>query len=215
MPNPTSDWISAFPADDPDEPYHGRPPVRPRTNEVRGDEDAATASANRPSGVKRLTSDKSTIPDPVDEPGEESGSKSAENEGTEATASYDVGYGKPPRDTQFKPGQSGNPKGRPKGAKGLDTLVRETLGGMVAVRTAGGTKQVSRIEAVLAKTVEQAMKGNSRAQLELMKLWKNAVPDEVADENGDAFDAEEPTAADLAALAEYRAWFQGQADEGP
>lgn len=30
---------------------------------------------------------------------------------------YKVGYRNPPRETQFRPGQSGNPKGRPKGAK--------------------------------------------------------------------------------------------------
>jgi Family of unknown function (DUF5681) len=33
-------------------------------------------------------------------------------------ADYDVGYGKPPKTTQFQPGQSGNRRGRPKGAKG-------------------------------------------------------------------------------------------------
>ena len=32
-------------------------------------------------------------------------------------ASYSVGYGKPPKQHQFQPGQCGNPKGRPKGAK--------------------------------------------------------------------------------------------------
>ena len=32
-------------------------------------------------------------------------------------ASYEVGYAKPPVETRFKPGQSGNPRGRPKGAK--------------------------------------------------------------------------------------------------
>ena len=30
---------------------------------------------------------------------------------------YEVGNGKPPEHSRFKPGQSGNPRGRPKGAK--------------------------------------------------------------------------------------------------
>ena len=40
---------------------------------------------------------------------------------------YEVGYGKPPRKSQFKPGQSGNPKGRPKGRKGFSTILVEEL----------------------------------------------------------------------------------------
>ena len=35
----------------------------------------------------------------------------------EKDADYQVGYGKPPIETRFKSGQSGNPRGRPKGAK--------------------------------------------------------------------------------------------------
>ena len=40
-------------------------------------------------------------------------------------ASYDVGYGKPPASTRFKPGQSGNPKGRPKGANNKKPKLNE------------------------------------------------------------------------------------------
>ena len=40
---------------------------------------------------------------------------------------YEVGYGKPPRHTWFKKGQSGNPRGRPCGSKNLKTLLSEAL----------------------------------------------------------------------------------------
>lgn len=94
-----------------------------------------------------------------------------------ANHEYTVGYGKPPRQGQFKPGRSGNPKGRPKGAKGLNTLVREVLLEKIAVRTATGDRRVSRIKAVLLKTVEKAMKGDLTAMSNLVRLYAGAVPD--------------------------------------
>ena len=38
-----------------------------------------------------------------------------------------VGYGKPPKLTRFKPGQSGNPRGRPRGALNMATVLERTL----------------------------------------------------------------------------------------
>ncbi|GFZ98790.1 hypothetical protein GCM10010923_03780 [Blastomonas marina] len=117
---------------------------------------------------------------------------------------YEVGYGKPPVTTRFKPGQSGNPRGRPKGAKGLNTIVRETLGGKLAVRTSEGTRKISKIEAVLQKTLEKALKGDARAQFELMKLWRVAVPD-VAGPDEELTTDESLSSADLAILAAFEA----------
>lgn len=54
-------------------------------------------------------------------------------EGERPNGRYEVGYGRPPKDHQFKPGQSGNPKGRPKGSKSFSTYLQEALAELVAL----------------------------------------------------------------------------------
>ena len=76
---------------------------------------------------------------------------------------YDVGYGKPPCHTRFKKGQSGNPRGRPPGAKNLSTLLNETLNEPVVITENGGRKKVSKRQASLKQLVNEAAKGNWRA----------------------------------------------------
>lgn len=116
------------------------------------------------------------------------------------TDDYAVGYRRPPRDTQFKPGRSGNPKGRPKAAKSMNTVVRDNLTQKVTIRTANGTRRITRIEAVIHKTIELAMKGNPRALTELLKLYSMAVPEAKVDRDDGVGSLDELTAADLAIL---------------
>ena len=47
---------------------------------------------------------------------------------------YEVGYGKPPKDSQFKEGQSGNPKGRKKNSRNLKTDLTKILQKRISVR---------------------------------------------------------------------------------
>lgn len=91
-----------------------------------------------------------------------------------------VGYKKPPKSKQFKPGQSGNPKGRPKNAKGMNTIVRDLLTEKVTVRTSAGPRRMSKMEAALHKLTEKGFSGDTRALGALVQLYRASVPDDIA-----------------------------------
>jgi hypothetical protein len=74
-----------------------------------------------------------------------------------------VGYGKPPKETQFRPGKSGNPNGRPKGARNIDTLMAEELAAPVKIREQGVDQTVSKAHAIVKKVLASAMNGDMRA----------------------------------------------------
>src|SRR4029434_5763448 len=78
-------------------------------------------------------------------------------------ASYRVGYGRPPEDHRFQPGQSGNRKGRPKGAKNTVTLLREILDRKIEVRTGSTIRKISVREAILTRFAEFALKGDTKS----------------------------------------------------
>jgi hypothetical protein len=75
----------------------------------------------------------------------------------------EMGYGKPPKKGMFKKGQSGNPKGRPKGVRNFQTELQNVLCSKVTVTVAGKPKSVSVVEAALMRLREKALKGDQRA----------------------------------------------------
>jgi hypothetical protein len=75
----------------------------------------------------------------------------------------EVGYRKPPKRTQFKKGQSGNPKGRPKGSKNLFTLVERALDAKVPVVKDGKKARISKREAAATQLVNKAAGGDIKA----------------------------------------------------
>jgi hypothetical protein len=66
------------------------------------------------------------------------------------------GYGRPPRHARFKPGESGNRNGRPRGSKSFETIVAGVLNQKVSVRGARGARQVTVREAMVLKVAERA-----------------------------------------------------------
>ena len=76
---------------------------------------------------------------------------------------HDAGYGKPPRHSQFKKGQSGNPKGRPRGSRNFSTDVKATLEEPIRVTHHGKAQTVSTQQAALMRLREKALGGEVRA----------------------------------------------------
>ena len=86
---------------------------------------------------------------------------------------YEVGYGKPPHNTRFKKGQSGNPRGRPSGSKNLSTLLSEALNEPVIVTENGRRRKVSKREAIIKQLVNQSANGDWRAVKMLLEILRD------------------------------------------
>lgn len=90
---------------------------------------------------------------------------------------YPVGYGRPPKHTQFKPGQSGNPAGRPKGLHNFKTDVLETLAMPLKVKEGGHARTVSTQAGTLLMTRQKAIKGDRHSLAQMMELAQRYNPD--------------------------------------
>ena len=89
--------------------------------------------------------------------------------------SYEVGYGKPPSETRFPKGRSGNPRGRPKGSRNrppqpaqqqerLNAIILEEAYRGVPIHDTGGTTTIPMAKAIVRSLAVNAAKGNQRAQ---------------------------------------------------
>lgn len=97
-------------------------------------------------------------------------SKQRDRDDDKPHVDYEVGYGKPPLHSRFKPGQSGNPRGRPKGTKNLKTDLAEELRERVVIREGGQSKEVTKQQAVIKAILKRTLQGDSRASTLLTSL---------------------------------------------
>jgi hypothetical protein len=104
-----------------------------------------------------------------DDLGDEGESPSSEPPGR-PNGDYEIGYGKPPRRTQFQPGQSGNPHGRTAGSRGLKSELRSELSQLVTITKDGKSRRVPKRLLVLRALISKAAKGDVRAADKLISL---------------------------------------------
>ena len=83
---------------------------------------------------------------------------------------YDVGKGKTPVHSRYKPGQSGNPKGRRKGALNVKTELEELVNQAVTVNVGGRKVKMTSFKAMLWKNYQKALAGDARAFEKFMAL---------------------------------------------
>lgn len=93
-----------------------------------------------------------------------------ENIAPDDTPSYEVGYAKPPTSSQFQPGRSGNPRGRPKGAKSLRSHISQQLSDTVMVKDPQGPKKMLVREAMAKRLVEKGLNGDLKTLLVLLNM---------------------------------------------
>ena len=87
---------------------------------------------------------------------------------------YEIGYCKPPKHTQFKPGQSGNSKGRPRGQRNFRTAVRDALREKVTIREGDRTRSVSRMDAIIRVTFNNALRSDAKALVAFLQFVRSA-----------------------------------------
>ena len=79
------------------------------------------------------------------------------------TTESKVGYKRPPAKSQFRKGQSGNPRGRRKGQRNMAPVLREVLSQTVKVKRGGKTERMSKGEALIQMLMSKAHSGDARA----------------------------------------------------
>ena len=80
---------------------------------------------------------------------------------------YEVGFGKPPRNNRFSPGNQAGKRGRPKGSENLATSLDEELDAKIEVTDGGKARKLSKRRVAIRQLVNKAATGDTKA----LAMW--------------------------------------------
>lgn len=100
-----------------------------------------------------------------------------DHENEHSPDNYEVGFGKPPKWSQFQKGSSGNPRGRPKGSTSVPALIRKIFEEKIRVKGSNGHDTMMKIEAAVTQLANKAAGGDVKAIRESLRLY-SSLPEE-------------------------------------
>jgi hypothetical protein len=118
-----------------------------------------------------------------------------------------VGYGRPPKATQFKKGKSGNPKGRPKGSRTVGAVLQDILQQRISVTENGKTRRLPALEVMLRRLANDAMRNEPTALKLMLSLY-----DRYGESSEAGIRLDEVLAEDKAILASFLKQSPSQSD---
>jgi hypothetical protein len=113
---------------------------------------------------------------------------------------YEIGYGKPPKHSQWKKGQSGNPSGKRKREEGMAEVLKRIVEEEIVVSQNGTQTVMPQLEAILRALLSKASKGDVRA----FKFVKDVLGSEATSEGAPPQQGADP--ADLETLQTHADW---------
>ena len=107
---------------------------------------------------------------------------------------YAVGYRKPPKSTQFKPGVSGNPKGAPKKVKSEREVLTRILAKKRVINTPEGAQEVEGMDLILTRMFKDTVEGkvgqtkNFLSRIDLHGIGRDDDTEDLAGRDAEVFD---------------------------
>jgi hypothetical protein len=96
---------------------------------------------------------------------------------------YRVGRNRPPKESRFPKGKSGNPKGRPKGSRNLANVLDKELKKSVMLTENGVRRKVDKATAIVKRQLHEALEGDQRSFNSLLKIMDQHSTNESASES--------------------------------